>query len=402
MTCGKPWNVLICTAFMLTGKLNIIILGPAYPLRGGLATYNERLARAFQEEGHQARILTFSLQYPGFLFPGTTQYSQEAPPEGLTIEVAVNSINPFNWWRVGNKIKKEKPDLIIVRYWLPFMGPCLGTILRRIRSNGHTRIICIADNIIPHEQRFFDTAFTRFFVKPVHAFITMSEKVLQDLKQFSSRPARYVPHPVYDTFGPAIEREQACNILALDTGYRYLLFFGFIRQYKGLDWLLTALHQLKQTQYLQNQKIKCIIAGEFYESAEPYLDQIKQLGLQEDLVLHTHFINDSEVRNYFSACDLVVQPYKQATQSGITPLSYYYDKPTLVTRVGGLFKFVEHGKTGLICEASPESIAEGIQLFFSKNTHDFLEPIREAKKTYRWSHIVESSIELAGASGFDV
>lgn len=380
---------------MSTAKLNIIVLGPAYPLRGGLATYNERLARAFQEEGHQARILTFSLQYPGFLFPGTTQYSQEPPPLDLNIEVEINSINPLNWWRVGNKLKKEKPDLIIVRYWLPFMGPCLGTILRRVRSNKHTRIICIADNIVPHERRFFDQAFTRYFVKPIHAFITMSEKVLQDLKQFSTRPAKYVPHPVYDTFGPSIDRTQACEMLKLDSRYRYLLFFGFIRQYKGLDWLLTALHQLNQTQFLQNHKIKCIVAGEFYENPASYQEQISRLELQDTLELHTHFINDSEVRNYFSACDLVVQPYKQATQSGITPLSYYYDKPTLVTRVGGLFKFVEHGKTGLICEPSPESIAEGIQLFFSQNPNEFSDPIREAKKAYRWSNIVQSCIELA-------
>lgn len=380
---------------MSTAKLNIIILGPAYPLRGGLATYNERLARAFQEEGHQARILTFSLQYPGFLFPGTTQYSQEPPPLDLNIEVAINSINPLNWWRVGNKLKKEKPDLIIVRYWLPFMGPCLGTILRRVRSNKHTRIICIADNIVPHERRFFDQPFTRYFVKPIHAFITMSEKVLQDLKQFSTRPSKYVPHPVYDTFGPSIDRTQACEMLKLDSGYRYLLFFGFIRQYKGLDWLLTALHQLNQKQFLQHHKIKCIVAGEFYENPESYQEQISRLELQDTLELHTHFINDSEVRNYFSACDLVVQPYKQATQSGITPLSYYYDKPTLVTRVGGLFKFVEHGSTGLICEPSPESIAEGIQLFFSQNPKEFSDPIREAKKAYRWSNIVQSCIELA-------
>ena len=227
---------------------HIVIIGPAYPLRGGLASYNERLAREFQHQGHQVTIFTFSLQYPGFLFPGTTQYSSDPAPKDLDIHIAINSVNPLNWFRIGSKIKNLKPDLVVVRYWLPFMGPCLGTILRRIKNNGHTRIVCIADNIIPHESRPGDKAFTRYFIKPVDTFITMSEKVMKDLALFAAKkPATLVPHPLYDNFGDPVGKDAARKHLGLSPADKILLFFGFIRHYKGLDILLDAMALLKDT-----------------------------------------------------------------------------------------------------------------------------------------------------------
>src|SRR5689334_6767806 len=180
---------------------SVVIIGPAYPLRGGLASFNERLARQFKQEQDIISIYTYSLQYPGFLFPGTTQYSSEPAPADINIKVRINSVNPFNWVAVGNELKKLQPDIIVVRYWLPFMGPCLGTILRRVKKNKHTKIITIADNVVPHEKRIGDKPFTQYFIKPVDAFITMSEKVMTDLRSFTNKPAKQIVHPLYDNFG---------------------------------------------------------------------------------------------------------------------------------------------------------------------------------------------------------
>lgn len=373
----------------------VIIIGPAHPLRGGLATYNERLAREFATHGDDVEIYTFSLQYPDFLFPGTTQYSSEPTPNDLTIRVKINSINPLNWLSIGNEIKNKKPDVIVVRYWLPFMGPCLGTILRRVKKNKVTRIICIADNIVPHEKRPFDNAFTSYFIKPIDAFVTMSEAVLSDLRTITEKEGIFVPHPIYDTFGEAVSKTVAADFLKIDAQNRYVLFFGFIRKYKGLDWLFEAISWIKNNHPNLLDHWKFVIAGEYYEAAEIYTELITKLEIQEHLILKTDFITDSEVKYYFSLCDLVVQPYKSATQSGITPLAFFYNKPTLVTNVGGLANYVDHMKTGLIAEANPETIGKQLAYFFQKQQVDFSIHIQEEKKKYQWSHIMNTIVKLA-------
>jgi glycosyltransferase involved in cell wall biosynthesis len=366
--------------------MNIIIIGPAHPLRGGLASYNERLAKAFQEEGHRASIYTFSLQYPGFLFPGTTQYSTEPAPTDINIHVCINSVNPFNWIAVGRKLKRLQPDLIVVRYWLPFMGPCLGTILRIVKRNHKTKVVCIADNIIPHEKRPGDNVFTRYFVKSVDAFITMSEKVLKDLDQFKKdQPAKFVPHPLYDNFGAKVGKEEARKKLSLPQDSFVFLFFGFIRKYKGLDWLLEATRLLQQK---TDQPFHVVIAGEFYEDKAPYEAQIKELQLQEHLILRTDFIADSEVKYYLCAADAVVQPYKNATQSGVTPLAYHFEVPMIVTRVGALPDMVPHGKVGLVCEPDPSSIAAAMFSMMQSGTANYIPGLQEEKKKYSWKRMV--------------
>ncbi|MBX9783883.1 MAG: glycosyltransferase family 4 protein [Chitinophagaceae bacterium] len=373
--------------------MNIIIIGPSHPLRGGLASYNERLARQFQNEGHIVTIYTFSLQYPGFLFPGTTQYSSEPSPHDLNIKVKINSINPFNWWRAGNELKKLKPDLIVVRYWLPFMGPALGTILRRVKKNRHTNVICIADNIIPHEKRFGDIPFTKYFIKPIDGFITMSEKVLGDLKQFNTTtPAKFVPHPLYDNFGSIISKKEAREHLNISQTDFIFLFFGFIRKYKGLDVLLQAVNQLNQ---IQASDYKVLIAGEFYEGRTPYDELIEQLNIKDQLLLKTDFIPDSEVKYYLCAADAVVQPYRNATQSGVTPLAYHFEVPMIVTNVGGLPSLVPHNKVGLVCEPNATAIADAMQLMMQHGTASFIPGLQEEKKKYAWSNITGAILKLA-------
>ena len=373
--------------------MRIIIIGPAHPLRGGLASYNERLARQFQNEGHDVTIYTFSLQYPGFLFPGTTQYSSEPKPSDLKIEIKINSINPFNWLAVGNELKEIKPDIIVVRYWLPFMGPALGTILRRVKKNQHTKIICIADNIIPHEKRIGDVPFTRYFVKAVDGFVTMSDKVLNDLQQFATdAPAQFVPHPLYDNFGEKISRTEARAHLNLPPDSFLFLFFGFIRKYKGLDLLLEATALLKKS---SDEPIYVLVAGEFYEDRTKYDELITSLAIEDRLFLRTEFISDSDVKYYLSAADFVIQPYKHATQSGVTPLSYHFEKPMLVTNVGGLPDLVPHQKVGWIVEPNPTAIAEGIHALYQLGVAHFLPHLRNEKKKYSWEVLANTIRQLA-------
>ena len=370
----------------------IIIIGPAHPLRGGLATFNQRLAQEFLKEGDDCQIVSFSLQYPGFLFPGTTQYASDPAPSDLRIHTLINSINPFNWFVVGNKMKKWKADIVVVRYWLPFMGPALGTILRIIRKNGHTRVVCIADNIIPHEARPGDAAFTKYFLPSCHAFVTMSEKVMEDLRKFQpEKPAMLVRHPLYDNFGPVIPKADARKILGLPENAKIILFFGFIRRYKGLDLLLRAISDER----IRNEGIKLLVAGEFYEDSKPYFDIIENDRLRDSVILRTNFIPDGEVRNYLCAADCVIQPYRHATQSGVTPLAYHFENPMIVTNVGGLPDLVPHGQSGLVCEPDPAAIADAILRFYQLGEQYFIPHLRSEKQKYAWANLTSAIHNLA-------
>ena len=369
----------------------IIIIGPAWPLRGGLASFDERLARQFSKEGFDTTIYTFSLQYPDFLFPGTTQYSTDPAPKDLKIKVCINSINPFNRVTVGKELKKMKPELVIVRFWIPLMGPCLGTILRSVKKNKFTKVICIADNIIPHEHRPGDYLFTKYFVKPIDAFITMSEKVKQDLVSFSFKPVTKVVHPLYDNFGEAIAKKEARLKLGIPENEKVILFFGFIRNYKGLDILLEAMNDER----IRKANIKLLVAGEFYEKREVYDEQISKLGILSQLILRTDFIADREVRYYLSAADFVIQPYRNATQSGVTPLAYHFEKPMLVTNVGGLPDMVPDGKVGVVTEPNSEAIATGILKLYEFGEDFFLPFLLEEKIKYSWDKLSNEILQLA-------
>jgi D-inositol-3-phosphate glycosyltransferase len=371
----------------------VVIIGPAYPLRGGLATYNERLARAFQEQGDEVEIVTFSLQYPDFLFPGQTQYSSEAPPAGISIKVLINSVNPLNWVKVGVYLQKKRTDIVIFRFWLPFMGPCFGTIARLISRNSTTRILAITDNVVPHERRVGDLPFTKYFLAACHGFVTMSKAVMEDLARLApDKPRTYQAHPLYDNFGDLLPKEEARRRLQLPEEGRYILFFGFIRAYKGLDLLLKALPNAR----LRQLNVKLIIAGEFYENAAPYEALIREQGLEEHIVRATDFIPNSRVADYFCAADLVVQPYKHATQSGVSQVAYHFNKPMVVTDVGGLAESVPHGRVGYVVKPDPESIASSIADFYEENRErEFGQNAAEEKKKFSWENMVAAIEELA-------
>ena len=374
--------------------MNVVIIGPAYPLRGGLATYNERLARAFQQAGDEVRIITFSLQYPGFLFPGQTQLSTEAAPADLAIEVSINSVNPLSWVGVGRRLRRARPDLVVFRFWLPFMGPALGTVARLARGNGHTRVVAITDNVVPHERRPGDGPLTRYFLRACDGFVTMSRAVLADLQRlgFGNKPALYRPHPLYDNFGPAKPKADALATLGLPTEFRYVLFFGFIRAYKGLDILLEAFANPR----VAALPVKLLIAGEFYEDAAPYEVLIKKYDLESRLVRATDFIPNEQVVNYFCAADLIIQPYKNATQSGVSQVAYHFGRPMLVTDVGGLAELIPAGVVGYVVPPTPLAIADALVDFYTNDREEtFAAGVRQEAKKFSWEVMVSALKEVA-------
>ena len=368
--------------------MKITLLSTAYPYRGGIAVFTERLARAFQDAGDKVNISTFSLQYPSFLFPGKSQYSTSEKPKDLEIISEVNSVNPINWLRIGLKIKKQKPDILILKYWIPFMSPCLGTISRIVKSNKHTKVIVVVDNLIPHEKRIGDNLLNSYFVASVDGFITMSKSVYDDLDQFDENKKKVLGvHPLYDNFGVSKTKEEALDSLKLDKSFNYMLFFGIIRKYKGLDVLLEAFADER----LQNKNLKLIVAGEFYEDEKPYLDLIDKYNLSESVILATNFIPDNEVVNYFCAADIIVQPYRNATQSGVTQIAYHFEKPMLVTDVGGLKEIVPHGKVGYVCEPTSGSVVDAILDFYNNDKEQqFIQGVIDEKTKYSWSKMIEN------------
>ena len=373
--------------------MKIVILGPAYPYRGGIAAFNERIAYQLMEEGHEVEILTFTVQYPSFLFPGKTQYSESPAPAGLSIERVANSCNPFNWIKVGRKIRKMNPDMLIVKFWIPLLAPCLGTISRIAKRNKNIKVISILDNIVPHEKRFADKLLAKYFVNSIDAFIAMSDSVMKDVKALDSKnkPKLFSPHPLYDHFGEQMTKQEATEHLGLDVDTNYVLFFGFIREYKGLDWLIEAMSDSR----LKNVNLKLIVAGEFYGDSSKYTKLAEDCGLSDKIIWRTDFIPDEEVKYYFNVADLVAQPYKTATQSGVTQIAYHFEKPMLVTNVGGLAEIIPDGKVGYVVAPEVNAIADAIFDFFSSEKyHAFDEGIKVQKNRFSWSEMTKSCYKL--------
>ena len=368
----------------------LVIIGPAWPLRGGLSAFDEKLATQFTEKGIQTRIDTFSLQYPSILFPGKSQYTTDPKPNNVNIEVCINSINPFNWIKIGLKLHREKPDLIIVRFWIPFLAPCLGTILKIAKKNKHTKVISIVDNMIPHEKRIGDRLLTTYFVKTVDGFIAMSEKVKNDIKTFSQKPVSISPHPIFNHFGDPITKLEARLQLGLPKEDKIILFFGYIRKYKGLDLLIHAM----SNETIKKLGIQLMIVGEFYEDASAYHDLVSSLGLQDQIKFYSNYIPDGEVKNYVCSADFIIQPYRNATQSGVTPLAYHFEKPMLVTNVGGLADTVPNLKTGIVVAPTTEAIAKGIETLYELGETNFIPNIIEEKKKYSWAQMTEKFLAL--------
>ena len=371
-------------------KRKVIIIGPAFPFRGGIANFNNALAQEYHNRGDQVTLYSFTLQYPGFLFPGTTQYESGEAPKNLKIKTLINSVNPFNWINVARKINAEKPDYVIIRYWLPFMAPCLGTIARLL--NKKIKILAITDNVIPHEKRIGDTLLTRYFVKSCDAFLSLSASVLDDLSKFTNTTyKKFIPHPIYNVFGDKIPKAKALENLGLNSEDKHLLFFGFVRKYKGLDLMLKAMADSR----IKAMGIKLIIAGEFYDDKTEYTDMITNLGIEDNIIMKSDFIPAEKVKDYFCAADMITQTYRTATQSGVTQIAYSFDRPMLVTDVGGLAEIVPHNKVGYVTSQNPTEIADAIIDFYTNNKEEeFSDNTSLEKKRFSWKFFIEGLDEL--------
>ena len=372
--------------------MKITIIGTSWPYRGGLATFNDRLAQQFVSEGHQVNTVTFTLQYPGFLFPGKTQFTDSPAPAGLEISRQINSCNPVNWLQVGRRIRKQHPDLVIFAYWMSFMAPCFGTIARVIRRSHTTRCVALVHNMLPHEPNIMDKLFPGYFVKAMDGFTTLSEATIADIDKFDHKglPKTFAPHPIYDHYGERLDKVSARRLIGVPSEGRYVLFFGFIRDYKGLDLLLEAMADPR----LKAQDVRLIVAGEFYGDPKPYLDQIGRLGISDRVILKTDYIPDNEVNRYFGACDIVAQTYKSATQSGVTQVAFHFEKPMVVTNVGGLAEIVPDGRIGYVVDTDPRSIADALVRYYDEQQEQhFVEGLRVEKSKYTWDHMTAAILK---------
>ncbi|MFI3294707.1 MAG: glycosyltransferase [Rikenellaceae bacterium] len=364
--------------------MKIVIVGPAHPYRGGIAMFNEVLAQNLIKDSHSLEIVNFSLQYPSFLFPGSSQYTQSETPKGIAISRMVNSVNPLSWIKSCRYIARQKPDLVIFRYWMPFMAPSLGWIARGLKRKG-IKTVAITDNIVPHEKHFYDRTLTRYFLSGLDRVVYMSMEVGEDLARFKFKgEGRFAPHPIYDVYGETVDREVACERIGIDPNDQYVMFFGFIRDYKGLDLLLEA------WAIADKQGRKLLIAGEFYGGREKYIQMIKTLGIEQNIILHDHYIAEEQVKDYFSVADMVVQPYRTATQSGITQIAYHFGVPMIVTNVGGLSEIVPDSRVGYVIEREPEQIAHAIERFYSENRAcEFKKNIQKDRDRFSWSRFIK-------------
>jgi len=356
--------------------MKVVYLSTFYPYRGGIAQFNALLFRAM-EKHHEMHAVTFKRQYPNMLFPGKTQYvTQDDIADPVPAVRKLDSVNPLSYWTTAKYLRKQAPDLVLTKYWMTFFGPSLGFVLGR--QSRFTKRIAVLDNVIPHEKRFFDNAFNRYFLRRNDGFIAMTEKVKEDLLSYVPHAKCVViPHPVYNQFGTKVTREEALNQLNLGhlKDRKILLFFGIIRDYKGLDLLLDVMAALPKEYHL-------ILAGESYGSFDGYAQQIEELSIGDRCHVFQRYISDGEVPWFFSAADVCMLTYKSATQSGITGIAQHFELPMIATHVGGLAETIQHGKTGLICsDRSPKSIADSVITYFEEGmrTSMSMELARENK-----------------------
>jgi glycosyltransferase involved in cell wall biosynthesis len=386
-----PQGYAACSILFLFAHrcMKIIIIGTAYPLRGGIAHYNALLYQELSKK-HNVDIITFKRQYPSLLFPGKTQKETGGEMLRVPSEALIDSINPMNWPVVANEIRKRKPDLLIMKYWLPFFGPCFGRIARVAKTATNTRVLYICDNVVPHEKRPGDTMFTRYAFNAGDYFIVQSDSVELDLRSFMPQ-AKYkkVAHPVYNIFGERIEKTHARKQLAIGNE-RVLLCFGYVRAYKGLNVMLEAMAKLKDF------NTTLYVVGEFYDDKEKYMKLIAEYGLQNHVVVNSDYVANDKVGLYFSAADVAMLPYISATQSGIAQIAYNFNKPVIATNVGGLGEVVRNNVTGFVVEPNnADAIANAVRRYFNEHREqEFTANVELEKKKYSWEAMTNAIEEF--------
>jgi glycosyltransferase involved in cell wall biosynthesis len=370
--------------------MRIVVLGPFPPFRGGIANFNTTLISALESKGHEVLPINLTTQYPAILFPGNSQYDNEHRDNRVGVRI-FSTVNPVTWFRTADLITRYQPELVIFKYWMPFFAPAFGSLVRLVQKKINTKFLVICDNVIPHEQRLFDIRLTRFFLHQIDHFIVMSKTVEDDLLSLIPEAHfAFSPHPVFDLFGPAVDQDKARQILGLKER-KIILYFGFIRPYKGVDLLLRAVKILQD----KLDDFRVLIVGECYDKSDTYEKLVSELNIGSVTTLEMDFVPNQKVVHYFSAADLIVLPYKSATQSGVVPIAFHFEKPVVVTRVGGLPEIVPHNQAGLVVDGNPKDISKAIVDFFQENrAKDFKSFLKVYKHQFTWQSFVEKIEEL--------
>jgi glycosyltransferase involved in cell wall biosynthesis len=372
----------------------IALVGSMHPYRGGIAHFLETMDRGLRARGHETLPVTFSRQYPDFLFPGKTQYETDPPADPIPARRWIDTIGPWSWWSAARRIAEWKPDAVLYKYWMPFFAPSYGTILRQLRRKG-VRGLAVVDNAIPHEKRPFDLQLSRYFLRQCDGLLVMSDQVMRDLDVVGvGAERRRVEHPIYDIFGEGMPREEARKQLGVDAERPVLLFFGYVRRYKGLHVLLEAMPALLE----RLPDALLLVCGEFYDDEAPYREQVARLGIGKSVQFHADYVPNEQVGTYFCASDVVVQPYVTATQSGVAQIAYQFRRPSIITDVGGLAEVVPHEQAGFVVPPEdPPRLAAEIARFFEEKWAPRLEAgIEVERDKYSWDRLYEAMEQLIG------
>lgn len=380
----------------MTNDQSFVLVGPAPPYRGGIAQFTESLGAALSARGHRVSAVTFTRQYPALFFPGETQYAPAGEAERSALPVArlIDSVDPRSWWQAAQHVARQQPDAVIFQHWMPFFAPAFGAMARVLRWRG-IRPLALVHNALPHERRPGDRLLSRALVPACDGFVVMSEAVEQDLRALgATTPIRRAPHPVYARFGTAPPKAEARAALGLPAGAPVILFFGLVRKYKGLHTLLEAMPMVAE--HLPEAHL--VVAGEFYDDERPYRDQIRARGLEDRVHIRAEFIPDAEVPRLFAAADLVAQPYVTATQSGVAQVAFHFERPLVVTDIGGLAEIVPHEQAGLVVPPEdPHALAAAITRFFQEDglAERLAGGVRRQKAAHSWDRVCEAVEDLA-------
>jgi glycosyltransferase involved in cell wall biosynthesis len=364
--------------------VKIAFLSPFYPFRGGIAQFSDSLYLALAKN-NEVKAFTFKRQYPKLFFPGKTQYVSESDMNrNIPVTKILDSINPFSFYRTAKEIIKFKPDVVLISYWMPFFAPAFGKVAGILKKQG-IKVIGLLHNVIAHEKRFGDVSLTKYFFNRCDGFVIFNKASEKDLLEIKP-DAKYIihPHPLYDHYGNPVNKTEARKRLNIPVDKKVILFFGFIRDYKGLDLLIESMKNLDETYIL-------LIAGEVYGDFKKYDDLINKFGVQNKIIKYIKYIPETDIPLYFSAGDVCVLPYKSATQSGIVGISYHFNLPVIVTNTGGLAEMVEENKTGMIVnEINPDALASKINGFFDRNRkNNYTAKIEDYKKLNSWQNLAE-------------
>ncbi|MEZ4699763.1 MAG: glycosyltransferase [Rhodothermales bacterium] len=375
----------------------IVLMGPAHPYRGGIAHFTEKMYRDLSAAGHDVTVVTFRRQYPSFLFPGKTQFEDVPDDQAPFASVRlIDTLNPLSWRRTASFVAELQPDLVIMAYWMPFFAASFASIARAVRAH-RIPVLAILHNVIPHERHPGDSWLSRHFLTACDGLVVLSDAVEQDVRALGvGQPMERIDHPVYDLFGPAPGRSDARRRLGLGADDQVLLFFGFIRKYKGLDVLLRSMPAVAE----RLPAVRLVVAGESYDPMTEAVDFVRQHRLEAHIRFDVRYIPGEAVPDYFAAADVVVQPYRTATQSGVAQIAYHFERPLIVTDVGGLAEVVPHERAGFVVPpGDPDALGAAIVRFFQEDWADRLTAgVREEKKKYGWGRLYEALERLSGVS----